>query len=137
MNAAELCKKYQDALSSKDLPAILSLFTPDAVVTAPVSGKGSIEPFHTYVFANTRKTVARLPNVLATQATPPSVTMQFSYTLSINSGDVTVIDGIAVFGIDATIGKFKSLDVIYDPSDIRRFMHDAGIALPAPGSLAG
>lgn len=131
MNVAELCRKYQDALSRKDLPAVRSLFTPDAVVTAPVSGKANVEQFHTYLFSNTRKTVARLPNVLAARQDPPSITMQFSYTLSVANGDVAVIDGIAVFGIDEALGQFRSLDFIYDPTEIRRFMDDAGIEPPA------
>jgi len=136
MNAVELCKKYQDALSNKDLPAIRSLFTPDAVVSAPVSGKANIEQFHTYLFTSTKKTVANFPNVLGARQNPPSITMQFSYTLSVSTGDVAVIDGIVVFGIDESLGKFKSLDVIYDPSEIRRFMQDAGIEPPATGSAA-
>lgn len=137
MNTAELCMKYQDALSRKDLAAIRPLFTPDAVFIAPVSGKANVEQFHTYLFANTKKTAARFPNVLGTRQDPPSITMQFSYTLSVANGDVTVIDGIAVFELDESAGKFRSLEFIYDATEIRRFMEDAGIAPPATVRDAG
>lgn len=133
MNAVELCEKYRDALSTKDLPAIQSLFTQDAIVTAPISGAVSVEQFHAYLFRNTKKALAKFPNVLSSRYKYPSITLQFSYTLSIASGDAIVIDGAAVFEVDETLGKFKGLTVMYDASDLRRFMAEAGIA-PPPGA---
>jgi hypothetical protein len=133
MNADALCKKYQAALSTKNLLAIQNLFTPDAIVKAPISGTANVEQFHAYLFSNTNRTIARFPNVLSSRDDPPSITMQFSYTLSIANGDVAVLDGIALFDIEPHSGKFKSLTITYDATELRRFMQEAGI-VPPPAS---
>ncbi|WP_157691670.1 hypothetical protein [Noviherbaspirillum autotrophicum] len=130
MKSAELCEKYQDALSKKDFSAIQTLFTSDAVIKAPISGAVTVECFHAYLFCNTKKTMAKFPNVLKSRYKFASITMQFSYTLFIATGDAIGLDGVVAFEVDESVGKFKRMTVIYDASDLRRFMDNAGVAGP-------
>lgn len=114
MRILRLCERYQEALSKKDLLAVQELFTEDAIISAPISGTANVRDFHTYLFASTKKTVLRFPNVIRLRAEKAVVSLQFSYTLSIHTGQVTVLDGVATFGIDENTMKFKSLAIVYD-----------------------
>lgn len=131
MDVLELCHRYQNALTNKDLAALDPLFADDAIVKAPISGTASVRQFHDYLFANTKRTIARFGTVIRHQEKQNSVTLPFSYTLSIESGEVTVLDGVTVFEIDAASRKIKTLTVIYDPTELRRLMAEAGIAPPS------
>ncbi|HEY0848078.1 MAG TPA: hypothetical protein VGE12_22115, partial [Noviherbaspirillum sp.] len=116
MDAIDLCRRYQDALTHKDLATLKLLFTEDALIKAPISGTANVEQFHTYLFANTKKTVARFGNVIRHHEKLNTLTLPFSYTLSIASGEVTVLDGLILFEIEAGAHKIKTLTVQYDPS---------------------
>lgn len=130
MDVISLCRRYQHALTNKDLSALESLFIDGATVTGPISGTAGVRQFHEYLFANTKKSVARFGNVIRHQEKQNAVTLPFSYTLSIATGEVTVLDGITIFEFNAANEKIKSLTVIYDATDLRHLMADASIAPP-------
>lgn len=130
MDVIALCQQYQDALSKKDLFTLERLFAPDAVVKAPISGTVNVRQFHTYLFANTKRNIAKFGNVIRPGGKSTPVTLPFSYTLSIASGEVAVLDGVAQFEIDESLQKFKAMSFIYDPTELRHLMDEAGIAPP-------
>ncbi|GAB3542978.1 hypothetical protein GCM10027343_15870 [Noviherbaspirillum agri] len=117
-----LCKKYEDALSRNDLPGILALFTPDATVTAPITGTMDVARFHTYLFSYTKKASANLPNVIRRRKNPAALTIQFSYTFLTTCGKVAVIDGVATFEFDKALQTFRKLTIIYNDTDMRLMM---------------
>jgi hypothetical protein len=121
-----LYKKYETALSRNDLPAIEALFTPDATVTAPITGTLSVGKFHTFLFSNTKKASANLPNVIRRRNNPTTLTVQFSYTFLTTCGKVAVIDGAAVFEYDDEQQKFRKLTLVYNDSDMRLMMAEPG-----------
>lgn len=135
MSAIELCQKYQDAMSRKDLPALEELFTPDAVVNAPISGTANVRQFHSYLFANTKKTAARFGNAIRHRDKSNSITLPFSYILSIASGEVAVLNGITRFEFEENLQRFKEITFIYDPGELRHLMNEAGIAPPPSASV--
>lgn len=135
MDALELCKTYQQLLSNKDLEGIQGLFTPDAIVKAPISGTGSVERFHSYLFGSIKKTIAKFPNVITRRGKPDTITMQFSYTFMMAGDHLVVLDGIINFEIDEESGKFRKLTVIYDPTELRRLMDEADVPPPDTPSL--
>ena len=128
MDVLDLCKQYQDALSRKDLSALERLFTPDAVVKAPISGTANVRQFHTYLFSNTKRNIAKFGNVIRPGGKSSPITLHFSYTLSIESGEVAVLDGVVQFEVDESLQKFKAISFIYDPTELRHLMDEAGIA---------
>jgi len=117
-----LCKKYEDALSRNDLPGILALFTPDAIVTAPITGTLDAVKFHTFLFSNTKKASANLPNVIRSRENPTALTVQFSYTFLTTCARVAVIDGVATFEFDDSQQKFRRLTIVYNDSDMSLLM---------------
>lgn len=133
MDVISLCHRYQLALTNRDLGAIEALFVDDALITGPISGTVGVRQFHEYLFAKTKRSMARFGNIIRHQEKQNSVTLPFSYTLSIASGAVTALDGIMVVGFDASAEKIRSLTIIYDHTELRRLMADAGIE-PPPGA---
>jgi hypothetical protein len=131
MKFVSLCEQYQEAFGAKDLAAVQELFTEEAVISAPVSGTANVRDFHTYLYSITKKAAVRFPNVIRSRESPPTLSMQFSYTFAIETGQVGVLDGVATFEIDASVKKFKKLTVAYDPLEVRQLMMEAGIAPPA------
>jgi hypothetical protein len=117
-----LCKKYEEALSGNDLPGILALFTPDAIVTAPITGTMDVARFHTFLFSSTKKASANLPNVIRSREKPTALTIQFSYTFLTTCSKVAVIDGVSTFEFDDAQRKFRKLTIVYDDSDMRLMM---------------
>lgn len=117
-----LYKKYEEALSRNDLPAIQALFTSDAVVTAPITGTLDVVKFHTTLFSYTKKASANLPNVIRRRKNPTALTVQFSYTFLTTCGKVAVIDGAAIFEFDDEQQKFRKLTLVYNDSDMRLMM---------------
>lgn len=122
--------QYREALGNKDIQRIEGLFLPGATVTAPISGKKSVNAFHSYLFANTGKTGVTFSNVLPQRSTAAVATLQICYTFLTPAGRVGVIDGVAIFELDQKRDKFKSLRVIYNPSEIRKLMAEEQIAGP-------
>jgi hypothetical protein len=106
-----------------------------AVVHAPVSGKQSADQFHAYLFGNTKKTLAKFSAVVGRRATPCNTTLHFSYTFSVENGQVLVIDGVMRFQIDEKLKKIKRLSTIYNLVEMRAFMAEAGIAPPPAAEL--
>lgn len=135
MSPLELCRKYQDAMSRKDLPALEELFTPDAVMKSPIAGTAGVRQFHSYLFANTKKTLARFGDAFRHRDKGNGITVPFSFTLSIASGEIAVLNGVMRFEIEESLQKFKTATIIYDPSELRHLMDEAGIA-PPPGASA-
>lgn len=118
----ELSKKYEDALSRSDHAGIQALFTPDATVTAPITGTMSVAKFHEYLFSYTKKAYANLPNVIRVRENPTALTIQFSYTFLTACGKVAVIDGVSTFEFDDALQKFRKLTIVYDDSEMRLMM---------------
>lgn len=134
MHSIELCRRYQDALAQKDLSAVIELFTPDATVQAPITGTMGIEAFHTHLFTGSSLAIARLKHVFEGIGTPEKTALQFTYTWVFSDGSVEVMDGVSIFEIaDGDNTKFKSLTIVYDPTNLRRHLNDGQITSTSLG----
>lgn len=122
--------QYREALGNKDIQGIEGLFLPGAKVTAPISGEKSVNAFHSDLFAATGKARVTFSNALPQRSSASAATLQICYTFLTPAGRVGVIDGVAIFELDQKHNKFKSLRVIYNPSEIRQLMAEEQIAAP-------
>lgn len=122
--------RYQDAFDKKSLLLMSELFTEDASIEAPISGTMQPRPFHSYMFEVTKKTALRFARFRQHATNPRLFTLQFCFTLSVATGDVTVIEGSMSGELDAGLRQFKKLKFDYNPNDVRGFMEKLGIAPP-------
>lgn len=127
MYTYELCRRYQDAINRKDLPGVLSLFVSEAVAKAPISGVLSVKEFHSRIFAHDRHGIARLKNVFDSVGRTKAVALQFDYTYVVRNGQPVAFDCITIFEKDENVKKFKSMTIIYDPTELRRHLKNAEI----------
>jgi hypothetical protein len=134
MHAIELCRRYQEALTQRDFPAVLTLFAPDATVQAPITGTMSAEEFHHHLFNGSSMAIARLIHVFEGIGEPRKIALQFSYTWVISDSSVEVMDGVSIFQMDdGDSMKFKSLTIIYDPTNLKRHLNDDQISSTSLG----
>lgn len=122
--------QYREALGKKDVQEIEALFVPGAKVTAPISGEKTVNAFHHDLFAITGKAGVTFSNAFPQRSSASTATLQICYTFLTPAGRVGVIDGVAIFELDQKQGKFKSLRVIYNPSEIRQLMAEEQIVAP-------
>ncbi|SNS64509.1 hypothetical protein SAMN06265795_104265 [Noviherbaspirillum humi] len=128
MYAYEMCRKYQEALNLRDLPAIAALFKPDALIKAPLSGTMGVIPFHERLFAHGRYAIARLENVFDGMTKTRSIALQFTYTWVLSGGHTIVLDGMTIFEIDDAERKFQKVTFIYDPTELVAHIRREGMA---------
>lgn len=134
MHSIELCRQYQEAVTQKDLAAVLKLFVPDATVQAPITGPMGAEEFHTHLFNGSTTAIARLTHVFEGIGEPQKTALQFSYTWVFSDGSVEVMDGVSIFELaneDNT--KFQNLTIIYDPTNLRRHLNNDQITSTSLG----
>ena len=128
MYSYELCRQYLDAVTSKDLGAVLELFVPEATVQAPISGMLNVKDFHTRLFNSSSAAIARLKHVFEGLGEPEATALQFIYTWVFNDGTVIVMDGVTIFELsEVDKSKFKKLTIIYDPTNLKRHLNEAQI----------
>lgn len=134
MYSYELCRQYQDALTRKDLDAVLKLFVREATVQAPLSGTLNVEDFHKRLFSGSSSAIARLKHVFDGLGEPKTTALQFSYTWVFSDGSVVVMDGVSIFELAKDDNsKFKKLTIIYDPTNLRRHLNEAQITSTSLG----
>ncbi len=115
------------ALNRKCLDDVLNLFTPDAMVCAPIFGRMNARDFHVRLLKRNRQTIARLKNVFYGLSNASAVALHFAYTWTRHNGKIVVVDGIVIFEVCESSRRFSHLTIIYDPSELRRYFPEQEI----------
>lgn len=127
MYGYEQCKRYQAAVSQKDLEAVLSLFAPDGIVEDSQWGTLDAREFHMRLFHERTPAITRLTKVFDGIGKTRSIALQFSCIWISDGGRVLTRDGITVFEIDAQIQKFRKIQIIYDPTAVRSCREEVSV----------
>src|SRR5205085_2555506 len=62
MYAFELSLQYRRAVKEHDLDTVLSLFTPDAIIVSPLTGRCDPKNYHEWLFAIVKNTTVEVLN---------------------------------------------------------------------------
>jgi SnoaL-like domain len=122
MQAIALCKQYQSCVANGDLSGVLSLFTADALVVAPLDGTMGVEEFHRQFFARVRRSRTRVLNIFSTVDDLSAVALHFSHSWLLANGGSIDFEGVNIFELDAASRRFAKLAILYDSTPLRRHL---------------
>ncbi|MEQ8702592.1 MAG: nuclear transport factor 2 family protein [Phaeodactylibacter sp.] len=105
---------YLDALSKGDLPALLELFAPAAVVYSPLYGKKTAKIFYADLLKDSKASHIELLNVFQAPGTSHAA-VNFLYHWTLANGEQVRFDCVDIFHFNAA-GKIIKLKIIYDAS---------------------
>ncbi|WP_433356181.1 nuclear transport factor 2 family protein [Microtetraspora malaysiensis] len=115
MTPKELAENYLDALARGDLPAVLALYRPGAIVHSPLYGPIPATEFYPELFADTGR--AKLNLLGATEGAATSggriVTIWFQFDWTLPSGQPADFECVDVLEL-ADDGRIAALHIIYD-----------------------
>lgn len=127
MLAFELIRRYRLALAARDLNQINGLFLPSATVSTPESGSVPAADFHSRLFEKRKDAVTRLENVFDGLG-KTVLALHFTYSWFLRTGQTLRLEGMSLFYFDEAMGKFSKLCLIYDPTELRRWLPQVDIA---------
>lgn len=115
---SEIVQKYLSALETADVPAVLALFAPGAIVNSPLYGTRTPEEFYPQLFADTSSSRLTLLSALEDVAGAPILSFWFRFDWVLADGTpapFTVVD-VAELAAD---GRIQRLHIIYDTASVR------------------
>ncbi|MGX5679825.1 nuclear transport factor 2 family protein [Schumannella luteola] len=116
---ADLVDSYLRALSSGDVPAVLSLFAPDGMVHSPLYGELPAHEFYPVLFSDTARSVLTLRRTLQNiDAGEPTVAFWFDFAWTLADGTPAPFTVIDVAELDPD-GRITRLHIVYDTHPIR------------------
>jgi len=118
MTPTTLVERYLAALESADLPGVLALFAPGAVVHSPLYGVLSPREFYPVLFADTQSSRLTLRSVMRDVDGGPVVSFWFRFDWVLADGapaPFTVVD-VAELAPD---GRIEKLHIVYDTAAVR------------------
>ena len=124
----ELVARYLAAVESADVPGMLALFAPDAVVRSPLYGNLPAHEFYPALFADTGEASLTLLGTMTGRSVAgrPLVSFLFHFDWVLPSGTAAPFDVVDVAELDDD-GLIGSLRIIYDTVDVRpAFEADTG-----------
>ncbi|MGI5488127.1 nuclear transport factor 2 family protein [Microtetraspora malaysiensis] len=115
MTPKELAENYLDALARGDLPAVLALYRPGAIVHSPLYGPIPATEFYPELFADTGRAKLNLLGATEGAATNGGriVTIWFQFDWTLPSGQPADFECVDVLEL-ADDGRIAALHIIYD-----------------------
>ena len=116
----ELVARYLAAVEAADVPGMLALFTPDAVVHSPLYGDVPAAEFYPQLFADTGAAELTLLGTMTGESVlgRPLLSFLFHFDWTLPTGTRAPFDVIDVAEL-ADDGRIASLRIIYDTVDVR------------------
>jgi ketosteroid isomerase-like protein len=121
MVATDLVATYLDAPERADLPGVLRLFAPNAMVYSPLYGPTPATSLYPRLFRDTAKSRPTLRGVLEGRTSDgkrPLVAFWFHFVWRFNSGEDAPFDCIDLAELDED-GRIVTLRVVYDTANVR------------------
>lgn len=122
MNANTIANKYLEALEEANIEKVLSLFTPDALVSSPLYGESKAADFYPELFEDTSSSKLTLKGVMEGKSTCDctyliSIWFYFDWTLA--NGEPAPFNVVDVLEVDKGSRLITKLNIVYDTSSIR------------------
>lgn len=124
----DLAERYLAALGSSDVPRMLALFTPDAVVHSPLYGDVPAREFYPQLFADTGAAELTLLGTMRGDSADgrPLVSFLFHFDWTLPNGTPAPFDVVDVAELDDA-GLITGIRIIYDTVTVRpAFEADTG-----------
>lgn len=115
----DICNQYLTALNEGNLKHVLSLFTPDAVVSSPLYGDLPASQFYSDLFEDTEQSDTTLLNIFKPEHETSSLALHFLYKWTLQNGKIVEFECVDVFELNESGQQFKKLKIIYDTHLIR------------------
>lgn len=111
--------RYLDALTVSDLPGILSLFAPDALVHSPTQEKPKTpQEFYPALLEKAKGSFFRVKSVFSCEQ-PGRAAVLFDYKKPLTGGGMHVFDCVDIFDFDAE-GKITEIWIIFDTKNLAK-----------------
>lgn len=122
MNANTIANKYLEALEEANIEKVLSLFTPDALVSSPLYGERKAADFYPELFEDTSSSKLTLKGVMEGKSTRDctdliSIWLYFDWTLA--NGEPAPFNVVDVLEVDKGSRLITKLNIVYDTFNIR------------------
>lgn len=116
----DLVARYLAAVEAADVPGMLALFTPDAVVHSPLYGDVPAAEFYPQLFADTGAAELTLLGTMTGESVAgrPLVSFLFHFDWTLPTGTRAPFDVVDVAEL-ADDGRIASLRIVYDTVDVR------------------
>ena len=108
---------YLTALENSDLPAILSLFSADAIVNSPLYGHQKASVFYEDLFQDTSNSNIQLLEIFGND-TGEQFAALFLYDWTLKNGDNVSFKCVDIFEFDDS-QQICKLSIIYDTANTR------------------
>jgi hypothetical protein len=119
MYAFELSLQYRKAVKERNFDAILSLFSPDAVIVTPLKGRCDVKTYHEWLFATVKKSTVKVINAYQALNGEISIAVQANYEWLMHDEKIINFCGMSVFEFTADKKKIKKMSTFYDTSLVR------------------
>lgn len=114
----QVSSHYLDGLGKANLPTILNLFTPAALVISPLYGSVPAASFYHKLFADTQTSEVELKDVLTNEA-QRTACLFFIYRWTLSSGELVTFEVIDYLAFNEK-GLIDSLQIVYDTQHSRK-----------------
>ena len=115
----ELCRRYLATTEAGDLDASLAIFSCDATVTSPISGKQPARDFYPNVLRITSARSMVLKHIFTGTTDPYSAAVHFAYTRTVGKGKPATLECVDVFELSRVLSRFSSVTIIYDTAPVQ------------------
>jgi hypothetical protein len=119
MYTFELSLKYRIAVKERNLEAIISMFSLDAVVITPLKGKCNVATYHEWLFKTVKKSSVKVRNVFQALNGEISIAVLADYEWLMHDGRTINFGGMSVFEFTADKKLIKKMSTFYDTSIVR------------------
>lgn len=127
MYAFELNLRYRLAVKERNLDAILSMFSEDAIIQTPLKGICKPKPYHEWFFANIKKSTVIVQNVFQALNGDISISVHSHYKWLLHNGEVIEFDGVSIFEFTQDRLKIRKITNFYDTSHVRLSLEKANL----------
>jgi hypothetical protein len=119
MYAFELSLQYRRAVKERNMDAILSIFSTEAVITTPLKGVCDVKSYHEWLFATVKKSTVDVQEVFQALNGDISIAVLSRYTWLLNNDKTVQFGGMSVFEFTPDRKKIRKMTTYYDTALVR------------------
>jgi len=119
MYTFELSLQYRKAVKERNLDAVLSVFSPDALIVTPLKGRCDARTYHEWLFANVKRSSVKVINAFQAMNGEICLAVLADYEWTMHDDSMVYFTGMSVFDFTPDKLKIKTMRTFYDTSIVR------------------